>query len=39
MAAHFRAAVDDLISHGEPMPPDLHERFFAWIRPATNARR
>jgi hypothetical protein len=31
MAGHMQEALIDLTSHGEPTPPDLYERFLAWV--------
>lgn len=33
MSAYMSEALNDLTAHGESPPPDLYERFLAWIRP------
>ncbi|MGX6607241.1 hypothetical protein ACWKSP_34720 [Micromonosporaceae bacterium Da 78-11] len=32
MSAQMYDALNDLTSRGEPVPPDLYERFLAWAR-------
>jgi hypothetical protein len=29
-------AMNDLTAHGEAPPPDLYERFLAWVRPSVS---
>jgi hypothetical protein len=36
MSAYMGEAMDDLTAHGESPPPDLYERFLAWIRPSAT---
>jgi hypothetical protein len=36
MSSHMGEALDDLTAHGEAPPPDLYERFIAWIRPSIS---
>ena len=32
MSAQMYDALHDLTAHGEPVPPDLYERFLSWTR-------
>ena len=34
MSSYMCEAMNDLTAHGEAPPPDLHERFLAWVRPS-----
>jgi hypothetical protein len=34
MSSYMCEAMNDLTAHGEAPPPDLYERFLAWVRPS-----